>query len=71
MRSPLNDRVGQVAIGNRWIGDDSPTFIIAETASNHVGHLAAALSMIDAAVDAQASAVKFQIFSSEDYSWNS
>jgi N,N'-diacetyllegionaminate synthase len=67
MRSSLNDRVRQIAIGNTFIGDDSPTFIIAETASNHMGHLATAFNMIDAAINAQASAVKFQIFSTEDY----
>lgn len=67
IRNPSDDSVKQIAIGDRFIGDSSPTFIIAETASNHMGHLQTALKMIDAAIDAKADAVKFQMFSAEDY----
>ena len=67
IKSSSDDSAGQIAIGDRFIGDGSSTFIIAETASNHMGHLETALRMIDAAIDAKADAVKFQMFSTEDY----
>ncbi len=47
---------------NRYIGQDEPCFVIAEAGSNHNGDLAIAKQLIDAAAEAQADAVKFQIF---------
>jgi N,N'-diacetyllegionaminate synthase len=44
----------------------SPTFIIAEAGVNHNGSLELAKKMIDAAIDADANAVKFQTFKAED-----
>jgi len=49
-------------IGNKWIGQGSPVFIIAEAGSNHDGKLEQAKKLIDIAAEAGADAVKFQLF---------
>jgi sialic acid synthase SpsE/sugar phosphate isomerase/epimerase len=49
-----------IKIGERFIGDGYPTYIIAEIGVNHNGILALALRLIDIAVDCGADAVKFQ-----------
>jgi len=50
----------EIKIGERLIGDDHPTYVIAEIGVNHNGILNYAFRLIDAAVDAGADAVKFQ-----------
>ena len=50
----------EIRIRERNIGNDSPTYVIAEIGINHNGDEAAAIRLIDAAVSAQADAVKFQ-----------
>ena len=52
----------KVPIGDRWIGEGEPCFIVAEAGSNHNGSLEQALRLIDVAADAGADAVKFQHF---------
>ena len=52
----------KVRIGDRWIGEGEPCFIVAEAGSNHNGRLDQALAIIDAAKGAKADAVKFQNF---------
>lgn len=49
-----------IKIGDRLVGDDQPTYIIAEIGVNHNGILPLAIELIDAAVSAGADAVKFQ-----------
>ncbi|MBE0410314.1 MAG: N-acetylneuraminate synthase family protein [Anaerolineales bacterium] len=49
-----------IKIGDRLVGDDQPTYIIAEIGVNHNGILPLALELIDVAVSAGADAVKFQ-----------
>jgi sialic acid synthase SpsE/sugar phosphate isomerase/epimerase len=49
-----------INIGGRLIGDDQPTYVIAEIGINHNGFLDLALKLIDVAVEAGADAVKFQ-----------
>jgi sialic acid synthase SpsE/sugar phosphate isomerase/epimerase len=49
-----------INIGGRLIGDDQPTYVIAEIGVNHNGILPLAFELIDAAVSAGADAVKFQ-----------
>ena len=53
-------------IGNRPIGPEEPTFVIAEAGSNHNGDLTTAKELIDVAAKAGADAVKFQTFRAED-----
>jgi len=48
-------------IGNRWVGDGYPAFIIAEIGNNHNGDFDMALELIDKAVECNADCVKFQI----------
>jgi len=49
-----------IRIGNRVIGPDQPTYIIAEIGINHNGDVKLAKKLIDVAVDAKVDAVKFQ-----------
>lgn len=55
-----------IEIGDRRVGPDEPTYVIAEAGSNHNGELATAKELIDVAVEAGADAVKFQTFRAED-----
>ncbi len=50
----------RVKIGNKWVGDGHPTFIVAEIGINHNGDLNIAKKLIDMAVFAGCDAVKFQ-----------
>ncbi len=52
----------KIRVGDRWIGQGAPCYVIAEAGSNHNGSLAQALSLIDVASEAGADAVKFQGF---------
>jgi len=50
----------EIRIGDRWVGDGHPTYIIAEIGINHNGSVDIAKLLIDAAVKAGVDAVKFQ-----------
>jgi len=52
-----------IKIGNRVVGPEESTFIIAEAGSNHDRKLDQAKRLIDVAAKAKVDAVKFQIFS--------
>ena len=54
----------KVKIGDKWVGEGEPIFIIAEVGSNHNRDFAQAIKLIDAAVEAGADAVKLQLYSS-------
>src|SRR5207245_2925981 len=54
--------MNRIKIGDRWVGEGEPCFIVAEAGSNHNGNLDQALAIIDAAKEAKADAVKFQNF---------
>ena len=56
----------KIRIGDKIVGHDEPCFIIAEAGSNHNGNLEQAKKLIDAAVEAGANAIKFQIFKAEN-----
>lgn len=52
----------KIKIINKQIGEGEPVFIIAEAGSNHDGSLEQAKKLIDIAADAEADAIKFQLF---------
>jgi sialic acid synthase SpsE len=54
--------IRSVRIGETVVGDGYPCYVIAEAGSNHDGSLDQAYALIDAAADARADAVKFQVF---------
>lgn len=60
------DTHSNVAIGQRVIGPGHPVYIIAEAGVNHNGNPTEALRLIDAAKDAGADGVKFQIFCADE-----
>ena len=53
-------------VGNKFIGEGEPCFIIAEAGVNHNGDINLAKKLIGAAKDAKADAVKFQTFKAEN-----
>jgi sialic acid synthase SpsE len=55
----------RVRIGDRWVGEGEPCFVIAEAGANHNRDLAMGRELIDVAADAGADAVKFQTYSAE------
>ena len=55
----------RVKIGERWVGEGEPCFVIAEAGANHNRDLAMGKELIDVAADAGADAVKFQTYSAE------
>jgi N,N'-diacetyllegionaminate synthase len=57
--------VRRTKISEKFIGEDKPCFIIAEAGVNHNGDPNLAKKLIDAAVDAEADAIKFQTFKTE------
>ncbi len=55
-----------IKIQDKLIGEDNPVFFIAEAGVNHNGSLDLGISLIDAALDAGADAVKFQTFRADE-----
>lgn len=58
--------MNRVKIGDRFIGQEEPVFIIAEAGVNHNGDINMAKELIDIAKEAGADAVKFQTFKTEN-----
>ena len=55
----------RLKIGERWIGDGEPCFIVAEAGANHNRDLGMGKELIAVAAEAKADAVKFQTYSAE------
>ncbi len=60
-----SNQTGEVSIGPWKIGPNQPCFVIAEAGVNHNGNAEMAFRLVDAAVRAEAQAVKFQTFIAE------
>lgn len=54
-------------IGNKRIGSDSPTFVVAEMAWSHDGSMQKGRAIVDAASAANADAINFHLTSLKDY----
>ncbi len=54
------------ALGKKMIGDNTPSYLIAEIGLNHNGDLTLAKKLIDEAIKAGADAVKFQSYKAEN-----
>lgn len=61
-----SDAPKALQIGGRLVGPGQRTLIVAEAGVNHDGRVDAALRLVDAAVQAGADAVKFQMFRADD-----
>lgn len=61
-----DDKMVEVEIGKNRIGPNRPVMVIAEAGVNHNGDMDLARTLIDAAVEARADAIKFQSFVTED-----
>ena len=55
----------KVKIGKKNIGQGCPVYIVAEAGSNHNKNFQQAIGLINAAVEANADAIKFQLFKAE------
>lgn len=55
----------QIKIGNRYVGGNAPTFIVAEVSANHLQDFERAKAIIKAAADAGADAVKLQTYTAD------
>jgi len=53
--------MAEFKIGNKWVGDGHPAFIVAEIGNNHNGDLELAKKLIERAGECGADAVKFQV----------
>ncbi len=58
-------QVQKIKIGERWVGDGEPVYIIAEIASSFDGSKERAKMLIDLAAECGADAVKFQCFEAD------
>lgn len=66
MRQALNDSpMPSLRIGPAVVGPGAPVFVVAEAGVNHDGSVGVARELIHAAADAEADAVKFQVFSAD------
>jgi N-acetylneuraminate synthase len=55
----------RIRVGNKLIGEGEPVFVIGEAGSNHDGNLGKAKKLVEAAAEAGADAVKFQLFKAD------
>jgi N,N'-diacetyllegionaminate synthase len=58
--------INRIKIGERWIGEGEPVFVVAEIGSNHNQTLGQARQLIEVAAAAGVDAVKFQLFKAEN-----
>ncbi len=61
---PRLDFAKRIKLGNQWVGDGEPVYVISEIGLNHNGNLNLAKKLIDKSLDSGASAVKLQSYKS-------
>ena len=57
----------KIRISKKFVGEDSPVFIIAEAGLNHNGNVNIAKKLINTAQKCGSNAVKFQTFKTENF----
>jgi pseudaminic acid synthase len=65
MASSATIEIGSIEIAGRPIGPEHPPFVICELSGNHNGSLERALTMIDAAAETGADAIKIQTYTAD------
>ena len=63
--------MGRIRIGNTWIGDAAPCFVVAEVSANHNQSFDRAVQIIKAAKQSGADAVKLQTYTPDTMTINS
>lgn len=61
----------KIKIGNKFVGDDCPTYVVAEMSANHSGYIKNAFKIIKEAKDAGADAIKIQSYEPDTITLNS
>lgn len=54
-----------IAVGNSYIGENQPVFVVAEMSGNHNGDLDRALEIVDAVAESGAQAIKIQTYTAD------
>ena len=60
----------KIQIGNKFVGDDCPTYVVAEMSANHSGSIKNAFKIIKEAKDAGADAIKIQSYEPDTITLN-
>ena len=60
----------KIKIGNKFVGDDCPTYVVAEMSANHSGCIKNAFKIVKEAKDAGADAIKIQSYEPDTITLN-
>ena len=58
----MEEKMDRIKVGNRYIGEGCPVYLIAEMSANHAGSLERAKEIVHAAKDSGADCIKVQTY---------